>query len=63
MTHPYRTPPAPERARGVAASLALPTVMFGLACGITGQAIGGPRCCLFATVAGVMLLLLPRAAR
>jgi hypothetical protein len=57
VAHPYREPPRPEPARGAGGSLALPTVVFGLLCGIAGHALGGPACGLFATVGGVVLIL------
>jgi hypothetical protein len=60
VAHPYRTPAEPDPVPAVErkGGLGLWTVVFGLCCAIAGQAVGGPRCTLFATIAGVLLILL-----
>jgi hypothetical protein len=63
VTHPYRTPPPPEPARGAQGNLGPATVMFGFVCALVGQALGGPGCCLVATAAGVFLILSPELGR
>ncbi len=63
MTHPYRTPPPPEPASGAQGSLGPATVLFGFACALAGQALGGPGCCLVATAVGVLLILSPGLGR
>ncbi|APR77624.1 Hypothetical protein A7982_02971 [Minicystis rosea] len=58
MGNPYREPP-PLEPRGAGGSLGLPTVIFGSLCVLMGYALGGPACGLFATIAGVVLILSP----
>ena len=60
MTHPYRERPPQPAARAAAPRLDLSSVMFGLACGIVGQALAGARCAIVATLVGVMVLIAGR---
>ena len=57
---PYREPPPAPPPRGAGGSLGLPTVIFGFLCVLFGYALSGPACGLGATIAGVVLILVPR---
>ena len=55
---PYRTKPDETPvARAAVARLDASTMLFGLCCGIVGQALAGPAGALAVTVVGVLLLL------
>jgi hypothetical protein len=62
VAHPYRPTPPAARARPPDRRLGFATFLFGFACVLAGAALSGPAGALVATIAGVVLLLVPPPA-
>jgi hypothetical protein len=62
VAHPYRSMPRAARARPSDRRLGFATFAFGFLCVLAGASIAGPAGMLFATIAGVALLIVPAPA-
>jgi hypothetical protein len=59
VAHPYRSTPRAARARPSDRRLGFATFVFGFVCALAGAAFSGPAGALIATIAGVLLLVVP----